>query len=100
MPGSSLSVRGVEKTGGLPAIENIGQCLPVDVPAVPFVPLPVWGTADTIRELFGVAPKQLTALVAAGEIRKRKMGHTQQATALFRCLDVLEWLEGCRDFPE
>ena len=27
-------------------------------------------------------------------------GHTQQATALYRCLDVLDWIESTRDFPD
>ena len=54
---------------------------------------PLWAPAKGIRELFGIAPTALGRLVEAGEVRKRKVGDSDQAGAVFRVADVLEWLE-------
>ena len=70
-----------------------------NLPAVLLVPCPAWASAEKIQELFGLVPQQLARLVSAGEIRKRKMGNTKQASSLYSCFDALEWMESDQPYP-
>jgi hypothetical protein len=68
-------------------------------PALPLVPCPVWGSAARIEELTGLKATQLAKLVTAGHVRRRKLGDSTQADALYRVLDVIEFLDGSESFP-
>ena len=54
---------------------------------------PIWATRKTIRELLGVPEGILVALVVADTVDFRQLADTQQASALYRFKDVLDWVE-------
>ena len=62
--------------------------------------VPIWGNAATVAAVSGVPPGVLRRLVAEGHVRRRKLGESRQALALYRIGDVLEYLDGCPDQVE
>ncbi len=56
--------------------------------------VPLWATANDIRSLFGVSATALNRLVGSGDVRKKKLGDADQAGAVYRVADMLDFLEG------
>jgi hypothetical protein len=76
-----------------------GNSSPPSLPSVPLVPCPLWGSACKVEEVTGIKPTQLRNLVVQGWCRKRKMGDTAQAEALYSLLDIIEFMEGAEPYP-
>lgn len=55
---------------------------------------PIWCTAKSAHELFGIPPMWLNSLAKEGKLRTKKLGDAKQATRLYRVADLEEWLEG------
>jgi len=83
----------VEKT--LTAARELTTALETErvLKALPLVPMPIWGTAQRVEEMFGIPKTSLRRLVNEGYVRCRKLFAEKQSRSVFRIADIEEYLE-------
>ncbi|VGO14772.1 hypothetical protein PDESU_03341 [Pontiella desulfatans] len=66
--------------------------MPLETLELKTVLCPIFGSAKTCRQLFGLSDKQLIKLANEGIIRRKKTGESKNSAALYHVQDVYDWM--------